>query len=104
MPEVVGITVHLTFARRAYELADWYRRRGCKVILGGLHVMSCPDEGAPHADALAVGDGVQVWPRIFADVEAGRLQPRRRRPLRTRFAMTRRRAASCCRSRASSPR
>jgi hypothetical protein len=35
MPEVVGITVHLTFARRAYELADWYRRRGSEVILGG---------------------------------------------------------------------
>ena len=27
MPELVAITVHLTFARRAYELADWYRRR-----------------------------------------------------------------------------
>ncbi len=25
MPQVVGITVHLTFARRAFELADWYR-------------------------------------------------------------------------------
>src|SRR4029077_1484199 len=24
-PQVVGITVHLTFARRAYGLADWYR-------------------------------------------------------------------------------
>src|SRR5438105_14834538 len=33
MPEVVGITVHLTFARRAYELAAWYRRRGAKVVL-----------------------------------------------------------------------
>ena len=27
-PQVVGITVHLTFAERAYALADWYRRRG----------------------------------------------------------------------------
>ena len=27
-PQVVGITVHLTFAKRAYELADWYRARG----------------------------------------------------------------------------
>src|SRR5262245_23127979 len=27
-PQVVGITVHLTFAARAYELAGWYRRRG----------------------------------------------------------------------------
>src|SRR5581483_5321541 len=76
LPEVVGITVHLTFARRAFELARWYRHRGSTVILGGLHVLSCPDECAPHADALALGDGVQLWPRILADVEAGQLKPR----------------------------
>ena len=76
VPEVVGITVHLTFARRAYALADWYRSRGAKVILGGLHVLSCPDETALHADAIAIGDGVQLWPAILADVEAGRLRAR----------------------------
>jgi len=38
-PEVVAITVHLTFAKRAYELAQWYRQWGAKVILGGLHVL-----------------------------------------------------------------
>ena len=75
MPEVVGITVHLTFARRAFELAAWYRGRGSKVVLGGLHVLSCPDECAPHADALAIGDGVQLWPRILADVESRCLRP-----------------------------
>lgn len=74
-PQVVGITVHLTFARRAYALADWYRRRGAKVILGGLHVLSCPEEAAPHADALAVGEGVQLWPQILRDVEADVLKP-----------------------------
>ena len=74
-PQVVGITVHLTFAERAYELAGWYRRRGAKVILGGLHVLSCPEEAAPHADALAVGEGVQIWPEILRDVEAGTLRP-----------------------------
>src|SRR5262252_7184814 len=73
MPEVVGISVHLTFALRAFELAHWYRSRGSKVILGGLHVLSCRDECAPHADALAIGDGVQLWPQILADIEAGRL-------------------------------
>ncbi|HYH01028.1 MAG TPA: radical SAM protein [Terriglobales bacterium] len=76
MPQVVGITVHLTFAQRAYELARWYRNRGAKVVLGGLHVQSCPDECAPHADALAVGDGVQLWPRILQDVEDDALQAR----------------------------
>ena len=76
MPELVGITVHLTFAKRAFALAEWYRSRGSKVVLGGLHVLSCPEECAPHADALAVGDGVQLWPRILADVESGHLQPK----------------------------
>jgi radical SAM superfamily enzyme YgiQ (UPF0313 family) len=76
LPQVVGITVHLTFARRAYELADWYRRRGSKVIMGGLHVLSCPDECAPHADGLALGDGVQLWPRILHDVEHNCLHSR----------------------------
>jgi radical SAM superfamily enzyme YgiQ (UPF0313 family) len=73
-PEVVGITVHLTFAARAYELAAWYRARGARVILGGLHVLSCPEEAALYADALAIGDGVQVWPAILADVAKDRLQ------------------------------
>jgi radical SAM superfamily enzyme YgiQ (UPF0313 family) len=76
IPEVVGISVHLTFAKRAFELARWYRTRGSKVILGGLHVLSCPEECAPHADALAMGDGVQLWPRILADVESSLLQVR----------------------------
>jgi len=77
-PEVVGITVHLTFARRAFELARWYRARGATVVLGGLHATSCPDEVAPHADAVAIGDGVALWPRILGDVERGALRPRYR--------------------------
>src|SRR5262245_46076457 len=74
-PQVVGLTVHLTFAARAYELAAWYRDRGARVILGGLHVLSSQEEAAPHADALAIGEGVQLWPRILRDIEAGMLEP-----------------------------
>src|ERR1700745_3213987 len=73
-PQVVGITVHLTFARRAFALADWYRSRGALVVLGGLHVVSCPEGAASHADAMAVGEGVQLWPEVLRDVEAGTLR------------------------------
>ena len=76
VPQVVGITVHLTFARRAYELAAWYRAKGATVVLGGMHVNSLPDEVAPHADAISLGDGVPTWPAILRDVERGTLQPR----------------------------
>jgi radical SAM superfamily enzyme YgiQ (UPF0313 family) len=75
-PEVVGITVHLTFARRAYALADWYRERGARVVLGGLHVLSCPDEAQAHADVIVVGEGMSVWPRVLADLRAGCARPR----------------------------
>src|ERR1043165_8900606 len=73
-PQVVGITVHLTFAKRAYELAAWYRARGATVIFGGLHVLSCPDECGPPADALAIGEGAQNWPTIMSDFENGNLK------------------------------
>ena len=75
-PQVVGITVHLTFARRAFAVARWYRERGATIVLGGLHVLSAPDDCAPHADALAIGEGVQLWGEILRDLEAGRLKPR----------------------------
>jgi len=76
LPQVVGISVHLTFARRAYELAAWYRAHGSIVVLGGLHVLSCPEEALEHADAIAIGDGVQLWPAILSDIERGKLQRR----------------------------
>jgi hypothetical protein len=60
VPQVVGITVHLTFARRAYELAAWFKARGSIVVLGGLHALSCPDEVQAHGDAIAIGNGVPV--------------------------------------------
>src|SRR5260370_33202422 len=51
LPEVVGITVHLTFARRAFELAPWYRGRASKGVLGGLRVLACAEAGAPNASS-----------------------------------------------------
>src|SRR5262245_43869083 len=70
-PQVVGITVHLTFARRAFELAAWYRQRGAVIVLGGLHALSCPEEVAPHADVMVLGEGVQLWPDVLRDIDAG---------------------------------
>jgi radical SAM superfamily enzyme YgiQ (UPF0313 family) len=73
-PQVVGITVHLTFAKRAYQLSKWYRERGALVVLGGLHVQSCPEEAAEHADAIVIGNGVVIWPEILKDIGSRRLK------------------------------
>jgi radical SAM superfamily enzyme YgiQ (UPF0313 family) len=71
-PDLVGIEVYVTSARRAYALADLYRARGAHVVLGGLHVTSCPEEAARHADSIVLGPAEEAWPRLLADLRAGR--------------------------------
>ncbi len=58
----------------AYRIADIYRTRRTKVVMGGLHVSALPLEAALHADAVAVGEGESLWPRILADFRNRRLQ------------------------------
>ena len=68
----MAIEVYITSARRSYEIADHYRRRGAFVALGGLHVTSLPEEAAQHADAIFTGPGEDTWPRFLDDYRAGR--------------------------------
>src|SRR5512133_1495543 len=74
--DLVGITVETWTARRAYEIADEYRRRGVPVVMGGVHTTLAPDEVALHADAVYVGDAEQGWADVLADARAGRLKRR----------------------------
>jgi radical SAM superfamily enzyme YgiQ (UPF0313 family) len=71
-PDLVVIQVYITSARRSYELADHYRRRGAYVCLGGLHVTSLPDEARAHADTIFIGPGEDTWPRFLRDYRSGR--------------------------------
>ena len=81
-PGLVVIQVYITSARRSYEIADRYRRRGIFVAMGGLHVTSLPEEAAAHADVIFLGPGEDTWPQFLADFRAGR--PQRRYESRTR--------------------
>ncbi len=74
--DVVAISSFTAMIKDAYQLADWYRARGTKVILGGLHVTLCPDEAAAHAHAIVVGEAEPCWPQILKDLERDRLRPR----------------------------
>ena len=40
--DLVGIQTYISSSGRAYELADRWRERGAKVVLGGLHPTSLP--------------------------------------------------------------
>jgi radical SAM superfamily enzyme YgiQ (UPF0313 family) len=69
--DVVGIQTYISSANRAYELAQRWRRRGAKVVLGGLHPTSLPYEAAEHADAVCIGPAETVWGQILDDIEHG---------------------------------
>jgi radical SAM superfamily enzyme YgiQ (UPF0313 family) len=73
-PDLVGIEVYVTSARRAYAIADHYRARGAFVVLGGLHVTALPEEASAHADAIVLGPAEEAWPRFLEDFRAGRPQ------------------------------
>ena len=72
--DLVGISTMTTTARRAYEIADHFRRRGLKVVMGGMHVSALPDEALAHCDSVVVGEAEELWPRVLSDFEQQSLQ------------------------------
>jgi radical SAM superfamily enzyme YgiQ (UPF0313 family) len=72
--DLVGITVLTELAPRAYQIGDAYRRKGVKVVMGGIHPTILPDEALQHADAVVVGEAEGIWPQLLADAAAGDLQ------------------------------
>ena len=74
--DLVGITVETFTARRAYEISAEYRRRGVKVVMGGMHAKLIPEEVAQHCDCVIVGDAEPVWAEMIADFRAGKMRPR----------------------------
>ncbi len=76
--DLVAVTGITGTIGRAYEIADRFRARGVKVVLGGVHASVLPDEAALHADAVAIGYAEETWPALLRDAAAGRLRPQYR--------------------------
>ena len=71
--DLVCLTVETYSARRSYQIAAAYRKRGVRVVMGGFHPTLVPEEAAAQADAILLGDAEGCWARLLADAEAGRL-------------------------------
>ena len=72
--DLVGITSLTMLAPRAYEIADEFRRRGVKVVLGGYHPTALPEEAKKHADSVVVGEAEEVWADVVRDAERGEMK------------------------------
>ncbi len=78
--ELVGIGAMTRMIAKAYRMADAVRAAGVKVVMGGPHVTEMADEalgrdgGSRHADAVALGEADETWPRIVEDAVRGTLK------------------------------
>jgi radical SAM superfamily enzyme YgiQ (UPF0313 family) len=68
--DLVAISAMTTQAKRAYELADAYRRLGVTVVMGGIHPSALPHEALQHCDSVCRGDAESTLPHLIADWEA----------------------------------
>lgn len=74
--DLVGLTGMGSGIVRAWQIADEFRARGVKVVIGGIAAsLGEPEWTLQHADALVIGEAEELWPQVIGDFEAGRLQP-----------------------------
>jgi radical SAM superfamily enzyme YgiQ (UPF0313 family) len=73
--ELVAISSYSAQIGEAYQIADYLRQQGTKVVMGGLHVTQLPSEAARHSDAVMVGEGELLWTELIRDLEASQLKP-----------------------------
>jgi radical SAM superfamily enzyme YgiQ (UPF0313 family) len=72
--DLVAITTLTLTSLRAYDIAEEFRRRGVPVIIGGPHTFFHAAEAGEHCDAVGIGEGEAIWPRMLEDAVHGRLQ------------------------------
>ncbi len=72
--DIIGITCITGTAPRCYAYADYFRKRGITVVLGGVHPSLMPDEAAEHADVVMTGFSEQTFPQMLRDFHDNKLQ------------------------------
>lgn len=72
--DLVAVTVETFTARRAYEIADEYRKRNVPVVLGGFHPTLNSVEALEHADSIVTGDAESVWHEVVEDAATDSLK------------------------------
>ena len=72
--DLVGISVETYTARRAYQIASEYRKRGVPVVMGGIHATLCPEEVTEYAECVVTGEAEHTWPQVLEDFQHGQLK------------------------------
>ncbi len=72
--ELIGITCITGTAPRCYAYADYFRKKGKTVFMGGVHPSFMPEEAGQHADVVFTGFSEQTFPQFIHDYVNGNYQ------------------------------
>ncbi|MDR2584846.1 MAG: radical SAM protein [Prevotellaceae bacterium] len=74
--DFVGISMMLTIQiKRGWEIANYYRSKGIKVIFGGISTMLHAEETKLYADSVFLGEAEGRMEKVFDDLKNNELQP-----------------------------
>ena len=73
--DLVGITGMGSGIVRAWQLADEFKKRNVKVVMGGIAAsLAYPAWTLEHADSLVTGEAEETWPRVLEDFQRGQMK------------------------------
>ncbi len=72
--DLVAISVITGTAYNGYRWADFFRKKGSTVVIGGVHATLLPEEAAKYADSIVIGFAEETFPELCRDFMAGSLK------------------------------
>ena len=72
--DIIVMTSITGTSQRCYAYADYFRKRGITVVLGGVHPSLMPEEASQHADVVMIGFAEQTFPQMLLDFKSGNLK------------------------------
>ena len=72
--DIVGISARQSAENMAYQIANEFKKRNIKVVLGGAQISAVPFRAIKNADVVAVGEGETLWPVILEDFKKDKLK------------------------------
>jgi radical SAM superfamily enzyme YgiQ (UPF0313 family) len=68
------ISISSCEAKSGYIIADYLRKKGIKVIIGGIHASIMSNETKKHTDSVFIGEAEEIWSNVLKDYEKNKLK------------------------------
>lgn len=72
--DLVAISCMTTTSVRGYQIAQKFREKGIKVIMGGIHPSILPYEAINYCDSVVIGEAESIWGKVLDDFKNNQLK------------------------------